>query len=138
MSVCLCERVPVRVPVCVCVCACVCGCACGCVLHGLAMAYQDRAKAEQELAEHVKKALSDQETAPKQKHVRGTAGSLRTSLHVCLCLYVREGGRRHTGSPRARRERYVWRSSASSNASPHQALSSTRSIFRRRRRTGRR
>jgi hypothetical protein len=53
------------------------------------MAYQDRAKAEQELAEHVKKALSDQETAPKQKHVRGTA---RSDAHphplVCVCVCV--------------------------------------------------
>ena len=40
---------------------------------GWRMAYQDRAKAEQEVLDHIKKALTDQETAPKQKHVRGTA-----------------------------------------------------------------
>jgi len=36
------------------------------------MAYTDPSKAEQELHDHIKKALSDQETAPKAKHVRGT------------------------------------------------------------------
>ena len=54
------------------------------------MAYQDRAKAEQELQEHIKKALTDQETAPKQKHVRSTCqavtGPPMVSFHArSLC-----------------------------------------------------
>lgn len=32
---------------------------------------RDREKAESNLAEHVRKAVNSQETAPKQKHVRG-------------------------------------------------------------------
>lgn len=37
------------------------------------MPVETRQKAEVELLEHVKKALSSAETTPKQKHVRGTA-----------------------------------------------------------------
>ena len=33
---------------------------------------RDREKAENALFEHVRKAVNSQETAPKQKHVRGT------------------------------------------------------------------
>lgn len=42
----------------------------------MALSRDTRHKLEIELAEHIKKAVSSVETAPKQKHVRCTFGSL--------------------------------------------------------------
>ena len=61
---------------------------------GAAMAYTDPSKAEQELHDHIKKALNDQETAPKAKHVRGT---------------VNGDGRRQGGMPRCANDGYPQR-----------------------------
>jgi hypothetical protein len=44
----------------------------------------DRDKAEAELALHIKKATSAEETAPKQKHVRGKPLSNMESMRISL------------------------------------------------------
>ena len=43
---------------------------------------RDREKAEVALAEHVRKAVNSQETAPKQKHVRGKNVFFISSLQI--------------------------------------------------------
>lgn len=48
----------------------------------------DRDKAETELALHIKKATSAEETAPKQKHVRGK--HLSNMESECIFLNVRK------------------------------------------------
>lgn len=53
---------------------------------------RDREKAENALFEHVRKAVNSQETAPKQKHVRGKKNSMNICIYIysfrmhCICL----------------------------------------------------
>ena len=61
------------------------------LVNGRMHLIRDREKAENALFEHVRKAVNSQETAPKQKHVRGKQNDivsffLTVGRMYCFCL----------------------------------------------------